>query len=457
MPKEERQIKEITDNDLDTGRDLVTENYELEILTLKDKVDLRRFSRSFLKIDKLLKSIFTGKEDKFSKNSGFNREKTDTVENDTNKVFSAKGAFDLKTYLVTNYTTLMNNIRDTLTDVINLKLPHGGYGGSGQQLKNEIDEAPQKIKWINIPSNSDLNDYKITGRYRIYDNGQALNSPTGHAFNLDVLSVGGAWITQMLTTYVGRIYVRFYNPGDKIWSVWGENYTDLTLPRSNSTTSDSENYVATSKAVKTLNDTKFDKVGGLINGSIDVTSTGTFFEIFIKKYTYIRDYYGEAFTAKVWYNKGNSFYPLNSLFFDDISDLYVGRSKVLNQRNSGFVREVLFNGTINKTTNAILTKSITEFDLVYLYIGDTEDMSPIIYQPDDMLTGIGSKGIFQAIYLDSNGGDASNNAMLDCAYMKMYSPTEIRFVYGYSNSTYSPDKISENIKIVGIKFNFGTK
>ena len=139
MPKEERQIKEITDNDLDTGRDLVTENYELEILTLKDKVDLRRFSRAFLKVDKLLKSIFTGKEDKFPKNSGFNRVKTDLAENDTNKVFSAKGAFDLKTYLITNYTTLMNNIRDTLTNSINTKLPHGGYNQSAQTLKNEID------------------------------------------------------------------------------------------------------------------------------------------------------------------------------------------------------------------------------------------------------------------------------------------------------------------------------
>lgn len=111
MPKEERQIKEITDNDLDTGRDLITENYELEILTLKDKVDLRRFSRSFLKVDKLLKSIFTGKEDKFPKNSGFNREKTDLAENDTNKVFSAKGAFDLKTSL----ENLITNLKNTLT------------------------------------------------------------------------------------------------------------------------------------------------------------------------------------------------------------------------------------------------------------------------------------------------------------------------------------------------------
>ena len=111
MPKEERQIKEITDNDLDTGRNLVTENYELEILTLKDKVDLRRFSRSFLKVDKLLKSIFTGKEDKFPKNSGFNRVKTDLAENDTNKIFSAKGAFDLKTSL----ENLITNLKNTLT------------------------------------------------------------------------------------------------------------------------------------------------------------------------------------------------------------------------------------------------------------------------------------------------------------------------------------------------------
>lgn len=85
------------------------------------------------------------KEDKFGKNSGFNREKTDLVENDTNKVFSAKGAFDLKTYLVTNYTTLMNNIKSVLDNDIATKLPHGGYIGSGQDLKNQIDN--------NAPSN----------------------------------------------------------------------------------------------------------------------------------------------------------------------------------------------------------------------------------------------------------------------------------------------------------------
>ena len=74
MSTKNKEIKEITDIDLDTGTNLVTENYQLEILGLKDLVDLRKFSRSFLKVDKLLKSIFTGKEDKIDKKSAFNKE-----------------------------------------------------------------------------------------------------------------------------------------------------------------------------------------------------------------------------------------------------------------------------------------------------------------------------------------------------------------------------------------------
>lgn len=70
--------------------------------------------------------------------------KTDLPENDTNKVFSAKGAFDLKTWLITNYTTLMNNIRDNLTNTINTKTPHGGYSQTTQQLKNEVDTKLSK-------------------------------------------------------------------------------------------------------------------------------------------------------------------------------------------------------------------------------------------------------------------------------------------------------------------------
>uniref|UniRef100_UPI0026376DA4 phage baseplate protein n=1 Tax=uncultured Cetobacterium sp. TaxID=527638 RepID=UPI0026376DA4 len=91
-----------------------------------------------------LKADIDTKEPKFIKNSGFNKVKTDLAENDTNKVFSAKGAFDLKTWLVTNYTTLMNNIRENLTNMINTKTPHGGYNRTSQDLKNEVDSKLSK-------------------------------------------------------------------------------------------------------------------------------------------------------------------------------------------------------------------------------------------------------------------------------------------------------------------------
>ncbi|MBC2850334.1 hypothetical protein H5J22_02605 [Cetobacterium sp. 8H] len=244
MPKDEKQIKEITDNDLDTGKDLVTENYELEILTLKDKVDLRRFSRSFLRVDKLLKSIFTGKEDKFSKNSGFNKVKTDLAENDTNKVFSAKGAFDLKTYLVTNYTTLMNNIRDNLTNSINTKLSHGGYDGTGQQLKNDIDVINNnrfkiKAKPIgNTLTNTDLNTIVDNGFYVSISSGNLItNTPTSEtAFELTVTGATDGRVgykTQLFKSLGGNSYYVRTNThwSEHSWTTWRKLVTDDALKK----------------------------------------------------------------------------------------------------------------------------------------------------------------------------------------------------------------------------------
>lgn len=95
------------------------------------------------------------KEDKFSKNSGFNKVKTDIVENDTNKIFTALGALNLKNCLVSNYTTLMNNIRGTLETAIGTKLAHGGYGGTGQTLFNLIESAKTSLtSLINGKENS---------------------------------------------------------------------------------------------------------------------------------------------------------------------------------------------------------------------------------------------------------------------------------------------------------------
>ncbi|MGL4671563.1 head fiber protein, partial [Cetobacterium sp.] len=50
----------ITEEDLDTTPNLSTLNYLLGLIGLKDNMDMRVFSRNFIKIDKLLKDIFDG-------------------------------------------------------------------------------------------------------------------------------------------------------------------------------------------------------------------------------------------------------------------------------------------------------------------------------------------------------------------------------------------------------------
>ena len=308
MSKEEKQIKEIIDNDLDTGRDLVTENYQLEILTLKDKVDLRRFSRAFLKVDKLLKNIFSNKLDKgeyrgnaqdlkneidtklpvneayknyvkaerigdtdipvdstivpgkyqcgasggkyhlsyldiidlfpshkrqihhkFGSgiqwrdiyNSDFsnvswntfwdsvNSPKSHEVENRGDKIFTPLGALNLKNWLVENYTTLMNNIRDNLTNVVNTKTPHGGYSQTTQQLKNEVDtkvgigtvvnQTEQQIK--NLPTGIYQCSQCVIGKY----NGEDIY-PFG---TMQVYKQGGQSI-QVYTTFYSQVPKSIY-------------------------------------------------------------------------------------------------------------------------------------------------------------------------------------------------------------------------------------------------------
>lgn len=143
MSKEEKQIKEITDNDLDTGRDLVTENYQLEILTLKDKVDLRRFSRAFLKVDKLLKNIFSNKLDK------------------------------------------------------------GEYGGSAQDLKNDIDTKVSKngdtLNGILTSNSTSMMVSGVTGMH-LHSNSDQIG----------FLNRDGSWVfrtDQMGTTHIGTTYI----------------------------------------------------------------------------------------------------------------------------------------------------------------------------------------------------------------------------------------------------------
>ncbi|MGL5717416.1 MAG: hypothetical protein ACRCX2_30665 [Paraclostridium sp.] len=74
----------------------------------------------------LIKTALAGKEPAFSKNSGFNLQRTDVVESNSLKVFTAKGALDLKAALESN---------------INTKLDKNGYSGTANDLNQSIKTA----------------------------------------------------------------------------------------------------------------------------------------------------------------------------------------------------------------------------------------------------------------------------------------------------------------------------
>ena len=125
------QVTVTNPDDLNTLQgELVTQNYNLEILGLKNPADFRKFSKSLIMLDRILKETndkvdnglktkldkgsyggdaddlkreIDGKEPSFSKNTGFNKEKTDNYnENDTNKLFTQKGAYNLNKELQQN-------------------------------------------------------------------------------------------------------------------------------------------------------------------------------------------------------------------------------------------------------------------------------------------------------------------------------------------------------------------
>ena len=149
------QVTVTNPDDLNTLQgELVTQNYNLEILGLKNPADFRKFSKSLMMLDRILKETnynvdnglnkklnkgtyegdaddlkreIDGKEPAFIKNTGFNKEKTDNYnENDTNKLFTQKGANSLHADLKNNIDINASNINKCLKYDIkndNIKYP----------------------------------------------------------------------------------------------------------------------------------------------------------------------------------------------------------------------------------------------------------------------------------------------------------------------------------------------
>lgn len=79
-------------------------------------------NENFEKIDTKLKEWNTGKENTITKKTGFNLDKTNLTENDSNKLFTAKGALDLLNNLTTAISTAVEAAKTALRVDITKKI-----------------------------------------------------------------------------------------------------------------------------------------------------------------------------------------------------------------------------------------------------------------------------------------------------------------------------------------------
>lgn len=132
--------KVITDeNQLNTEvDDLITEDYALEVLGLKNPADFRKFSRSFMKLSKIVKGIENGKS-----NTNHLHDDRYYTESEINNKLGTK--LD-KEAVSTEYDTA-KKIEDkikTAQGTADNKLDKSGYNGTAQTLKNSIDKKVSK-------------------------------------------------------------------------------------------------------------------------------------------------------------------------------------------------------------------------------------------------------------------------------------------------------------------------
>ena len=137
--------KIITDenkNELDTSQEeKITENYALEILGLKDIADFRKFSRSFMKLDKIVKDLENNTTTEFNKklNKGENLEtEYDTAVKIVTELKKKQNKED------STLKTVAKTIVAAINELFTNKLEKGGYSGTAQNLLTEISKIASK-------------------------------------------------------------------------------------------------------------------------------------------------------------------------------------------------------------------------------------------------------------------------------------------------------------------------
>lgn len=234
-------------------------------------------NENFEKIDAKLKEWDTGKEPKIAKKTGFNLDKTDLTENNSNKLFTAKGALDLFNKLTTAISTAVEAAKTALRlDIVKkidktaisssltststaTVLSSAGAKALEDKKLNIADAWRFKDKPIgNAQTNTDLNTITEVGRYVSASNSYLYTNKPDNiagAFLLEVESIqpaGASYINQTIKSYSSNIvYRRSATSGTSSWFNWERIDGGDRLPLS----------------------------GGTINGHLAINNTSPFLEL----------------------------------------------------------------------------------------------------------------------------------------------------------------------------------
>lgn len=303
-----------TDLELTTATepDLVTENYELDVLGLKNAGDFRKFSKSFIKLDKIVKNIddatktlddrissvnntlnsakldkggYTGNaktlDDKISSvNNTLNSAKADKTINiiagngltgggnlTTNRTISV-GATDDS--VVVGTTGIKVNTYNGL-DSTSTTRPLSANAG---KLLNEKSFTAKRV----LNSSANLNDITSNGIYQWYvEAGYPNNLPLGHGSrgNLEVIEYG-SHILQKLSDSSGNIFYRMKH--GIYWNEWRSIISNYDIWRIQAkeipTNSDLNNYTEKGFYFSRASINVIANKPTEVNGAFELTVTG---------------------------------------------------------------------------------------------------------------------------------------------------------------------------------------
>lgn len=150
-------------------------------------------NENFEKIDTKLKEWDTGKEPAITKKSGFNLDKTNLTENDSNKLFTAKGALDLFNTLTTNFTNAVNSAKEYFRTELVKKIDKTSKSdavnsassetiATSKAVKTAYDKAEAAIPIIDNTVVTNLNTVKGT-KFFMVNGGDAIGMPTDSSFS----------------------------------------------------------------------------------------------------------------------------------------------------------------------------------------------------------------------------------------------------------------------------------